>query len=245
MESWLLGSKNWLCLGWRVCMCICKHVYCVRVCLCACEYVCMCACVYIYVWTNMCLCMHGCICAYVNMCLSVCICACVCVCKHVCVHVVVRGRAQASPADCSLFTSSKGKRPFLLMAPGSCRISEKIHLPRTKQNPQRFFPVSDSRKLPALSSALHIRVCLCPSHFSSPGISALFLSLLSLCLSGLICFSLSLQGLLSLPLSVPPSALAEFCLSLSLFSLLDRAEQSGCQGHPSLEPNPRKNCWNR
>lgn len=204
--------------------------------VCLCLYLCMDEHVPMYAWHTYC--------AYVNVCLRVRMCACVCVCEHVCVRVAVRGKAQASPADCSLFTSSKGKRPFLLMAPGSCRISEKTHLPRTKQNPQRFFPVSDSRKLPALSSALHIHACLCPSHFSSPGISALFLSLLSFCLFGLVCFSLSLQGLLSLPLSVPPSALAEFSLSLSLFSLLDRVEQSGCQGHPSLEPNPReKHCW--
>lgn len=42
-----------------------------------------------------------------------------------------------------------------LTTPGSCGVSGRTHLPRTKQNSQRFFPVSDPRKLPALSSAPH------------------------------------------------------------------------------------------
>lgn len=172
-------------------------------------------------------------CAYVNVRVY----ACVCVCERVCVGVAVRGRAEAGPADCRLSTFIKGERPFLLVTPGTCRISEKIHLPRTKLNPQRFFPVSDSRKVLALSFASHVRACLHPSHFSSLGISGLIPPLLSL---GVVCVSSSLQGLQSLPLSVPSSALAEFSLSLSLFSLLllARAEQSGCQGHPSPEPKP-------
>lgn len=171
-------------------------------------------------------------------------------CTPVCVFVNVsacvwQSEAEQRPAllTAPLFTFIKRERPFLLVTPGSCGISENIHLPRTKLNPQRFFPVSDSRKVPALSSAPHIRACLHPSHFSSLGISGLIPPLLSL---GLVCVSSSLQGLQSLPLSVPPSALAEFSLSLSLFSLLllARAEQSGCQGHPSPEPKPReKQCW--
>ena len=125
---------------------------------------------------------------------------------------------EAGPPECLLFTSSKGEGPFSL-TPGSCRILERTRLPRTKQNPQRFFPISDSRKLPALSSTSHIHglsmalsFSTCwhfsthPFSFVSPSVQA-----------GLHLFVFA--GSASLPLSVPPSALAGFSLSCR-FSLL-------------------------
>lgn len=179
-------------------------------------------------------------------------CACVHVCMHVCVcvctHVAVgeEQRLALSAASPSRPPREEGGGPFLLMIPGSCGISQRTHWPRTKQTPQRFFPVSDSRKLPALSSACHIHSLLMSQpffiswHFSSHPFSFVPLSVQAALL--LFAFAGS-----AVPASVCPSRRLGQVLSLSLFSflLLARAEQSGCQGHLSLELNPReKQRWN-
>lgn len=81
-----------------------------------------------------------------------------CVCAHV-ASVWWSGKCRGWPCPkppVHTHHQEEGGGPFLLMIPWSWGISQRTHLPRTKQNPQRFFPVSDSRKLPALSSACRI-----------------------------------------------------------------------------------------
>lgn len=85
---------------------------------------------------------------------------------------------------------------------------------------------------PPFHLLLTLVTCLCHRLFLSPGVSALIHSLLSVCPAGLF---LSLQGLAVLPLSVPPSALAGFSLSLSLFSFPPGSDRAVWLSGPSLE----------
>lgn len=104
-----------------------------------------------------------------------------------------------------LFTPSQGGGLILLRPPGTVDYLRGHVCPEQSQTLKgSFLTLILENNLP-FHLLLASTACLCHSQFSSPGLSGLILSLLSLCLSGLVRFSLSLQGLQSLPLSVPPS----------------------------------------
>ena len=161
----------------------------------------------------------------------------VCVC--VCVCVVVRGRAGAG-----LIFHILQERRAILLTPGSCRILERTRLPRTKQNPPRFFPVFDSRKLPAHSSAFHIHsLAMSLLFFTSWHFSPQPFSSVSLCPG---CSAPLCLCRVCIPVSACPSLRLGWLLShLWLFSsLLLASTEQVAVGRPLLELNPReKQCW--
>ena len=131
------------------------------------------------------------------------------------------------------------------LKPGRCRISERTHLPRTKQILQRFFPISDSKKM------------TCPfigfSHSQPVYVTVVFQFLVFQSSSFLFCLSVCLGWFASLCLcrvcvlaSVCPSLRLGGLLShLSLLAplLLTSAEQVAVS-RPSLELTPRDDqCW--
>jgi hypothetical protein len=105
---------------------------------------------------------RACVCI-VSVCASVFMCFCmhrkhrcvyvlrhVYICAYACVVVAAKPRPAAS-------SSSPPLREKGLFLDDSLQLwnTGKMCLHRTKQSPQKFFPVSDSRQLPALSSASH------------------------------------------------------------------------------------------
>ena len=94
-----------VCVGVRLCLCVCGGVVYVGENLCVCVFMfnCMQACMYVYilvcmfvcVFSCMYLCMHACIheaCMHQRMCACVCVCVRVCACVCVCVCVCERER---------------------------------------------------------------------------------------------------------------------------------------------------------
>lgn len=121
------------------------------------------------------------------------------VCAHVCGG---QGRAGAGPALRLLLTSTAGggKRDISL---DDSRELWRIAEDTFAQNKAKPSKVLSWSLILENYRPFHLLVTStarqCHSPFSSPGISVLILSLLSLRLSRLLCFSLPLQGLQSLP----------------------------------------------
>lgn len=107
-----------------------------------------------------------------------------------------------------------------LMTPGSWGTSEETRLPRTKQHPQRFFPVSDCRKVPALSSAPYIHACHVPVLFHLLVFQfSFFLLCLSVCPGWFVSLCLCRACSPCLCLSLPLPWLSSFSVChFSLFS---------------------------
>ena len=124
--------------------------------------------------------------------------------------LVVGHRAEAGSAECLLFTSSKGEG-ILLDAWEMQNIGENTCAQKQSKSLKGSFPFLILKNDLPFHRLLTFPACLCHCRFPVSGVSESILALLSLRLSGLVCISLSLQGLCPcLCLSLPPPWRASF-----------------------------------